>query len=173
MYHTKIIFIYPTVLLSDWCTFNTPPTKQNKKPHACNDNLFNCGRLCKYCGINIDTADLENLKFFHGTCWQEYRKHDEVDPFPENLWLLKYKNGLISSFYHSSARENLRKKLALNGGVKYGWVFLAEVFLCWSPCNNLEISAIYLWAYNASATFHISFDYLTFGCRCYSIVYVF
>ncbi len=27
-------------------------------------DLFNCGRICKYCGINMDTADLEYLNFF-------------------------------------------------------------------------------------------------------------
>jgi hypothetical protein len=84
MYNTKIVFIYPMVLLSDWSTLNNHPTR-NKEPHLYNDDLFNCGRLCKYCGINIDTTDLEDLKFFHGKCWQEYRKHNEVDPFPENV----------------------------------------------------------------------------------------
>jgi hypothetical protein len=48
-------------------------------------DLFNCGRICKYCGINMDTADLEYLNFFHGTCWKEYRKNNEVYPFPENV----------------------------------------------------------------------------------------
>jgi len=33
----------------------------------------------------MDTADLESLKFFHGTCWQEYRKNNELYPFPENI----------------------------------------------------------------------------------------
>jgi hypothetical protein len=33
----------------------------------------------------MDTADLEYLNFFHGTCWKEYRKNNEVYPFPENI----------------------------------------------------------------------------------------
>jgi hypothetical protein len=53
-------------------------------PHTYND-LFNCGRVCKYCGVNMDTTDLESLEFFHKTCWEEYRKNNEVYPFPENF----------------------------------------------------------------------------------------
>ena len=80
----KIIFTYPTVTVSDSYTVNNHRT-EDRKPHANSNDLFNCGRICKYCGINVDTTNLENLKFFHGTCWQEYRKHNEVDPFPENV----------------------------------------------------------------------------------------
>src|SRR2546421_12213101 len=58
----------------------------NRNQYSVPDDLFNCGRICKYCGINIDTGDLESLKFFHGTCWQEYRKNNELYPFPENAW---------------------------------------------------------------------------------------
>jgi hypothetical protein len=58
----------------------------NRNQYSLADDLFNCGRICKYCGINIDTGDLESLKFFHGTCWQEYRKNNELYPFPENSW---------------------------------------------------------------------------------------
>jgi hypothetical protein len=64
-------------------TLNNHPKENYNKPH--NDDLFNCGRICKYCGINMDTTDLESLKFFHGTCWQEYRKNNELYPFPENI----------------------------------------------------------------------------------------
>lgn len=35
--------------------------------------------------INMDTTDLESLKFFHETCWEQYRKNNEVYPFPENF----------------------------------------------------------------------------------------
>jgi hypothetical protein len=72
------------VLLSDRDTPNNHP-KKNNKPHTSNNDLFTRGRICKYCGINIDTADLESLEFFHETCWQEYRKSNEVYPFPENV----------------------------------------------------------------------------------------
>lgn len=26
-------------------------------------DLFNCGRICKYCGTNMDTIDIESLRF--------------------------------------------------------------------------------------------------------------
>ncbi|MGA9151131.1 MAG: hypothetical protein WBZ36_11180, partial [Candidatus Nitrosopolaris sp.] len=41
--------------------------------------LFNQGRICKYCGINFD-RDIDSLRFLHGTCWQEYRKNNELCP---------------------------------------------------------------------------------------------
>ena len=60
--------------------------KNNGNRHKYNNyDLFNCGRICKYCGIDIDTADLESLQFFHGTCWQEYRKNNQIYPFPGNV----------------------------------------------------------------------------------------
>jgi hypothetical protein len=58
-------------------------SKRREKQPPISGDLFNCGRICKYCGINMDTKDLESLNFFHGTCWQEYRKNNEVYPFPE------------------------------------------------------------------------------------------
>jgi len=60
-----------------------PTRKKNSYPY--DNDLFKCGRICKYCGINMDTTDLESLKFFHGTCWQEYRKNNQVYPLPENV----------------------------------------------------------------------------------------
>ena len=50
--------------------------------YARRSDLFNQGRICKYYGVNMDTTDLESLKFLHGKCWQEYRKNGEVYPFP-------------------------------------------------------------------------------------------
>jgi hypothetical protein len=47
-------------------------------------DLFNQGRICKYCGVNMDTTDMEALRFFHATCWQQYRINNEVYPFPKN-----------------------------------------------------------------------------------------
>ena len=44
------------------------------------NDLFDCGRICKYCGVNMDTTDLESLKFLHGKCWEEYRKNGELYP---------------------------------------------------------------------------------------------
>lgn len=70
--------------LSDRCTSNNRAKKNRKKQYTYYD-LFNCGRICKYCGINMDTTDLESLEFFHKTCWEEYRKNKEVYPFPENF----------------------------------------------------------------------------------------
>lgn len=49
-------------------------------------DLFNCGRICKYCGANMDTIDIESLRFLHGACWQQYRKNGEVYPFPKNYY---------------------------------------------------------------------------------------
>ena len=60
-------------------------SKREQQPPPILDDLFSCGRICKYCGINMDTVDLESLKFFHGTCWQEYRKNNELYPLPENV----------------------------------------------------------------------------------------
>jgi hypothetical protein len=52
-----------------------------------NSDLFDqkAGRICKYCGVNMDTKDIESLRFFHAECWQQYRKNNEVYPFPENF----------------------------------------------------------------------------------------
>jgi len=44
--------------------------------------LFEGPRICKYCGINIDIKDIELLKFFHETCWQQYRINNEVYEMP-------------------------------------------------------------------------------------------
>ncbi len=48
------------------------------------ENYFKGGRICKYCGINMDIADLDILEFIHGTCWQQYRKNGEIYPMPAN-----------------------------------------------------------------------------------------
>jgi hypothetical protein len=53
--------------------------------YARRSDLFNQGRICKYCGVNMDTTDLESLKFLHGKCWQQYRRNGEVYPFPANV----------------------------------------------------------------------------------------
>ena len=65
--------------LTNWLNTDTARAMKIKS------DLFNCGRICKYCGVNMDTIDLEGLKFLHATCWQEYRKDGELYPFPKNL----------------------------------------------------------------------------------------
>jgi uncharacterized protein YlaI len=40
------------------------------------------GRICDYCGINIDIPWLDILKFFHEDCWKRYRKDDKLYPMP-------------------------------------------------------------------------------------------
>jgi hypothetical protein len=47
-------------------------------------NYFKGGRICKYCGINMDIKDMDILEFIHGTCWQQYRKNGEIYPMPAN-----------------------------------------------------------------------------------------
>ncbi len=49
------------------------------------DDWFNTGRICDYCGVNIDTTDLEVLEFFHRECWKEYRKRGKTYPMPAHL----------------------------------------------------------------------------------------
>ena len=48
-----------------------------------NSDLFDqkAGRICKYCGVNMDTKDIESLRFFHADCWQQYRKNNEYTLF--------------------------------------------------------------------------------------------
>ncbi|HJU34035.1 MAG TPA: hypothetical protein VJ695_02830 [Nitrososphaera sp.] len=41
------------------------------------------GRICDYCGINIDIPWLDILKFFHEECWKKYRKADKLYPMPK------------------------------------------------------------------------------------------
>jgi hypothetical protein len=41
------------------------------------------GRICEYCGINIDIPWLDVLKFFHEDCWKQYRKEGESYPMPK------------------------------------------------------------------------------------------
>jgi hypothetical protein len=41
------------------------------------------GRICDYCGINIDIPWLDVLKFFHQDCWKRYRKDDKLYPMPK------------------------------------------------------------------------------------------
>ena len=41
------------------------------------------GRICDYCGINIDIPWLDILKFFHEDCWKKYRKDDKIYPMPK------------------------------------------------------------------------------------------
>lgn len=67
------------------CAGNIQKNKPSKDEDQKND-LFNCGHVCKYCGVNMDTTDLESLKFLHMTCWQEYRKNGESHPFHKNFY---------------------------------------------------------------------------------------
>ena len=41
------------------------------------------GRICDYCGINIDIPWLDVLKFFHEDCWKQYRKDGKMYPMPK------------------------------------------------------------------------------------------
>ncbi|MFL6383516.1 MAG: hypothetical protein ACJ712_00925 [Nitrososphaeraceae archaeon] len=41
------------------------------------------GRICNYCGINIDIPWLDVLKFFHQDCWKRYRKDHKLYPMPK------------------------------------------------------------------------------------------
>jgi hypothetical protein len=41
------------------------------------------GRICDYCGINIDIPWLDLLRFFHEDCWKQYRKDGKTYPMPE------------------------------------------------------------------------------------------
>jgi hypothetical protein len=41
------------------------------------------GRICNYCGINIDIPWLDVLKFFHEDCWKQYRKDGKLYPMPK------------------------------------------------------------------------------------------
>lgn len=47
------------------------------------EELFHKGRMCKFCSINIDIEDQDILQFFHGTCWQEYRRNGLIYPMPK------------------------------------------------------------------------------------------
>ena len=48
-------------------------------------DLFHGGRICKFCAINMDIKDQDILQFFHGTCWQDYRRNGLVYPLPANV----------------------------------------------------------------------------------------
>jgi hypothetical protein len=41
------------------------------------------GRICDYCGINIDIPWLDILIFFHEDCWKQYRKDGKLYPLPK------------------------------------------------------------------------------------------
>jgi hypothetical protein len=45
-------------------------------------SYFTGGRICDYCAINMDIKDMDILFFFHGTCWQQYRKDGKHYPMP-------------------------------------------------------------------------------------------
>jgi hypothetical protein len=49
------------------------------------DLLWNSdkGRICDYCGINMDIPWLDILMFFHEDCWKKYRKDDNKYPMPK------------------------------------------------------------------------------------------
>jgi len=55
----------------------------NETAETIGDELFHQGRICKYCAVNTDIEDQELLKWFHGTCWQNYRKSNIVYPMPK------------------------------------------------------------------------------------------
>jgi len=41
------------------------------------------GRICNYCGINMDIPSLDVLEFFHEDCWKQYRKDGKLYPLPK------------------------------------------------------------------------------------------
>ena len=41
------------------------------------------GRICDYCGINMDIPWLDILIFFHEDCWKQYRKDGKLYPLPK------------------------------------------------------------------------------------------
>ena len=43
----------------------------------------NKGRICDYCGLNIDIPWLDILMFFHEDCWKDYRKNGKLYPLPK------------------------------------------------------------------------------------------
>jgi hypothetical protein len=43
----------------------------------------NKGRICDYCGINMDIPWLDILKFFHKDCWKQYREDGKLYPMPK------------------------------------------------------------------------------------------
>lgn len=47
--------------------------------------LWQSGRICKYCGINMDIPYLDILYEIHGVCWQQYRKNGEKYPMPAHV----------------------------------------------------------------------------------------
>ena len=63
-------------------------------------DLFNQGRICKYCGVNMDTIDIPTLEFFHRDCWQSYRKNGELYPMPLNF----------GEYYETKEKEKEKEK---------------------------------------------------------------
>jgi hypothetical protein len=62
--------------------------RNNRKSARMNRGLFllwdaGKGRICDYCGINIDIPWLDVLKFFHEDCWKQYRKDRKMYPMPK------------------------------------------------------------------------------------------
>jgi hypothetical protein len=49
-----------------------------------NDDLFNTGRVCDYCGANQDTKDIESLKILHSDCWKYFRLDGKKYRIPAN-----------------------------------------------------------------------------------------
>ena len=46
-------------------------------------NAAHNGRICEYCGINIDIPWIDILKFFHQDCWKQYRRDGRLYPMPK------------------------------------------------------------------------------------------
>jgi hypothetical protein len=47
------------------------------------EDLWIGGRICNYCGVNMDSPHVDEVRFFHETCWQEYRKAGRLYPMPK------------------------------------------------------------------------------------------
>jgi hypothetical protein len=75
----------------NYCICNTLPFGKNKEETIEDQQKWterllwdaNKGRICDYCGINIDIPWLDILMFFHEDCWKQYRKDGKPYPLPK------------------------------------------------------------------------------------------
>jgi hypothetical protein len=49
-------------------------------PASIGRELFHTGRICQFCGVNMDSKYVDLVEFFHSACWQEYRRRGLVYP---------------------------------------------------------------------------------------------
>jgi hypothetical protein len=75
----------------NYCICNTLPfgkngRRNNRRSIRMDRRLLwdaNKGRICDYCGINMDIPWLDILIFFHEDCWKQYRKDGKLYPLPK------------------------------------------------------------------------------------------